>query len=68
MQAFISTQQGAVFKYVRSGAPSAVPWRILGLAGNRWDLVGRMQKRPSGSECSCGVEVLRLVSLCAMPF
>jgi hypothetical protein len=54
VQAFVTTQQGAVFKYVRSGTPSSVPWRIFSLDGTQWDAVGRMQRRPmAGRGAAC---------------
>lgn len=49
-QAFIVTQEGAVFRWVRRGSPGGTPWRIFAMEGRAWTPVARMDRRPGGED------------------
>ncbi|KAK9829786.1 hypothetical protein WJX72_007919 [[Myrmecia] bisecta] len=46
IKAFIVTIEGAVYKRVRRGSPSASPWLIFKSEGGEMRCIGRQQRRP----------------------
>jgi len=50
IQGFFSKTEGAVFRYVKSGAPSSNPWLVFVKEEGKYSCVSRFKRRPDPSE------------------
>eukprot|EP00249_Psilotum_nudum_P015373 c25292_g1_i1 orf=1634-2599(-) len=50
IQSFFSKKEGAVFKYVRRGAPAGEPWLIFVKEGDKMKCVSSLSNRPTEAE------------------
>lgn len=50
IQGFFSKTEGAVFRYVKSGAPNSNPWRVFVKEEGKYNCVSSFKRRPDPSE------------------
>eukprot|EP00897_Mesotaenium_endlicherianum_P003152 jgi/Mesen1/2865/ME000174S02112 len=50
IQGMFSKSEGAVFKFVRGGAPEGTPWLLFVMKNNKLEFATKLKRRPNSSE------------------